>query len=431
MSCEKYRELISLYIDKLLNKEEVEELEKHFSHCPECKKEYEELKSIRKLLSETEDVSLPSGFKKELHDKLLRVSQEDNDENMKEMSFKDNIKKVRNKRFNWKILSAIAAILLLIIIPLSNLDNLMMEYQTKDSVREEAARSVETNDIDSGGQMYGVAESKMAAPEIVRQEDFDGEIENMSESALIANEVPDSRNLNSSRKIILNGYLQIDTEDYDKTQNMVIDITKASGGFVQNSYTRYKAYDREDPSKSLKTGNLTIRIPGKDFYNIYNQIKSLGIVVDERINSDDITKEYRDTSSEVENLKAQEKRLREILDSAKDVKEILEVERELTRVRGDIDRLTGNLKTWDDLVDLSTIEVHLNEITLRDKEIQSLSEENIWAKSKKGFIKTTNNIINLLENFLISFISNLPIIMALAVVFVIGYLMIKKFILKK
>ncbi len=442
MTCQEFREIISLYIDNELNKNEIKKLEMHIKDCPECMKEYEELKRIKELLADMPTAPLPDKFKDEVHQKLVDAKDElDNeDAEMEVVTFKDKKEESSKKkiRFNWKTLSAIAAVLLLMVISITGLDNLMMGIKSQEHATESAPRVRMEEDTGSADSNFGmmsekavpeVAEAPKEKIELTDNADLGGTNDSYNlviEEERTENGMQQITESQSDRKIILNGFMQIDTEDYDMVQEGIINLVLSKGGFIQNSHTGYKIYNREDPNKSLKSGNLTIRIPQIEFYNMYNEIQSLGIVVNESINSDDITKQYRDVNSEVENLKVQEKRLREILNKAKDVTEILEVERELNRVRGEINRLSGNLKNWDDLVQLSTIEVDLNEITFKDMQIQTIDEDNILERAKKGFIRTTNSMINLMEVLFITFVSYIPVLLVLAILLMMVYWIIRK-----
>lgn len=438
MKCENYRDMISLYIDDKLDKNGKEIVEEHLKTCEHCKKELDELIEIRNILLEAPVAELPEGFKESLHEKLLKTSKEDEKsikiENSEEIT---NINKVKKrKRFNWKTLSAVAALILLMVASGAVLSNIGLGgLQQKSKLAKEEARD------------FGVMEEKAAAPEMDQALRFDDAAENgqapsagprTQENRMFTTEQAqpaegnDGREvqIETGRKIILNGYLQLDVEEYDVIQDRIVSMVVSRGGFVQNSNTRYKYFNRSQLEESLKEGNITLRIPEGEFYNIYNDIKSFGTVIDSRINTSDITGQYRDTVNEVENLKIQEGRLRDIMEKAANVQEILEVERELSRVRGDINRLTGNIKNWDNLVSLSTIEVFLNEVKLGDAQIKPLNDS-IWAQSKKGFVRTTNGLINLIERLVIKAISILPILIILSIVTILSYSLYRKIRFKK
>jgi len=66
-------------------------------------------------------------------------------------------------------------------------------------------------------------------------------------------------------------------------------------------------------------------------------------------------------TARLNNSERQEQRLLEILDMANNTKEVLEVEREVWRVRTEIERLTGRIKYLENRVELATISVSLYE----------------------------------------------------------------------
>jgi hypothetical protein len=427
MKCEKVREILSLYIDNKLSPKSVKEIENHLNRCEFCMKEYEELLKVKKLLAHIPEVELPYGFKEDLHEKLVQCSLEQEKE-MEIIQHKNEYKEKSKhlRKFNWRILSGIAAVILMMVVSIFLLDNLP-KVQNQELARNKASESEEGS--------YGIASEpashapkfydtgKGAKPEIneaqMNRADTNFTIAK-DEAAMEEKLTPDD-----GRKVILQGYINLDIEEYDVVHDKIIDLTISKGGFIQSSHTRYKHYNKEQLEKSLRAGNLVIRIPERDFYKVFNEIKKMGTVVNQSINSNDITEQYRDTVSEIENLKIQEKRLREIMDKAENVKEILEVERELNRVRGDINRLTGEIKRWDNLVFLSTIEVYLNEVEIKNSQIQFI-DQSIWTKAKNGFIQTTNSLIKFSENTFVSSISYLPVLIFLGILMIVVYFIYRR-----
>ena len=78
MKCNEIRELLSIYIDDMLEDELKSEVEKHIAFCPECKKEYEELKKLSQILSDLPEVPLPENFDQRIHDALVASKEADN-----------------------------------------------------------------------------------------------------------------------------------------------------------------------------------------------------------------------------------------------------------------------------------------------------------------------------------------------------------------
>lgn len=155
------------------------------------------------------------------------------------------------------------------------------------------------------------------------------------------------------RKIISTAQLQLEVENVQTAFNKITNITLQQSGFISGS----SVYGYEE----RKNGQMTVRVPQKNFYNAIEQIEALGTVKSREIKGQDVTEEYVDISARLGNLQKQENRLSEILKMANTVKDVLEVERELERVRGEIERLTGRMNYLEQSIEMSTITVNANE----------------------------------------------------------------------
>ncbi|MBB6214933.1 hypothetical protein HNQ80_001018 [Anaerosolibacter carboniphilus] len=418
MNCTEITELISLYIDDLLDEHTANMLQKHLKECEVCKQEYEELLSIKNMCNELPMIELPSNFEASLHEKLIRAKEDH--ANVIEIGDSSPSKKKHNWK-NWKVYTSIAALFIVLI-----LSNSINEMRFNNSEMREN-RSMESTDTE-----LSKTTPAPAAPELKMDTTSDGGGDTVEEYGLKAQQnrgfveerIADQNGQNiqtadmqaeSDRKVIKSGYVDLNVDEYDEKFSQITRIVSDSGGFIESSNTQYKQYNEANPEESLKFGSVLIRIPENRFVEVLDQIKSLGVVTNISISGQDITKEYRSTVDEIENLKIQEKSLRGIMEKASNVKDILEVERELSRVRGEINRMTGDVKRWDDLVSLSTIQITLNEMSPKDKEIYPI-RDNVWLKAQKGFIKTVNEIIQFAENGFIKIVSILPVLLVFLVI---------------
>ncbi len=133
----------------------------------------------------------------------------------------------------------------------------------------------------------------------------------------------------------------------------IMNITRAQGGFISSS----SVYD----IGGRNSGQVALRVPQKNFYPAIEQIEALGTVKTRQLSGQDVTEEFIDLDARLGNLKKQEIRLQEILKTAVTVKDVLDVEHELERVRGEIERLTGRLNYLNQSVEMSTITVSASE----------------------------------------------------------------------
>jgi len=112
---------------------------------------------------------------------------------------------------------------------------------------------------------------------------------------------------------------------------------------------------------TVTTATFVLRIPVGSHDDVVRQLSLLGKVEAESSQGDDITAQYVDLDSRMRNARALEERLLELVKThTGTVGELLTVETELSRVRGEIEQMQGQLKAWDELVALSTITVQLS-----------------------------------------------------------------------
>jgi hypothetical protein len=105
-----------------------------------------------------------------------------------------------------------------------------------------------------------------------------------------------------------------------------------------------------------------IRIPADAFGSLLPTLHQIGYVTAESTNAADITDQFVDTEAQLASAQQLEKRLLEIA-TAKNgtLEQILTVEKELARVRGEIESYQGHLKQWNDQVSLSTLTITMSQ----------------------------------------------------------------------
>jgi hypothetical protein len=130
-------------------------------------------------------------------------------------------------------------------------------------------------------------------------------------------------------------------------------IAKQNGGYVE-----YKSDDR-DGYASLK-----LRIPVRSFTNAVGSVETLGEVTSRHLENEDVTEQHVDTEARLKNRIVLRDRLRQLLDKATEVKDILAIETELNRVQGDIDSMEALIKSLQGQVDFATLDLsfHRKEI---------------------------------------------------------------------
>ena len=159
----------------------------------------------------------------------------------------------------------------------------------------------------------------------------------------------------SGRKVIRRAELGIEVGSVGRAQSEITRIAESAGGYVAATAREVRA---EAGERAASRVTLTLRVPSETLSAVLERIKRLGTGTEtERISSEDATDEYVDLEARIENQRRLEQQFIEILSSAKTVADALNVQRELSTVRTDLDRMEGRRRFISQAAALSSIEV--------------------------------------------------------------------------
>ncbi|MDE2938202.1 MAG: DUF4349 domain-containing protein [Chloroflexota bacterium] len=105
--------------------------------------------------------------------------------------------------------------------------------------------------------------------------------------------------------------------------------------------------------------DVTIKVPQEHLDRAMERIQGLGVVQYRSLGSEDVTDRHVDLTARLSALRQEEQSLSSLLDRSSSVVELLSVERELSRVRTDVERTQWQLELLERQVDLATIHVVL------------------------------------------------------------------------
>jgi hypothetical protein len=124
---------------------------------------------------------------------------------------------------------------------------------------------------------------------------------------------------------------------------------------------RYDEYGATASDGAALRGWVTVRVPAASLTAFVDAVTALGTVKYQAEASEDVTQQHVDLSARLENLRANETRLREFFDAAKKVDEMLSIERELSRVRGEIEAMEAQVAYLERQAAMATVTVELSE----------------------------------------------------------------------
>lgn len=223
------------------------------------------------------------------------------------------------------------------------------------------------------------------------------------------------------RKVILHGNVTVDVEDIKESEDRIRQHIKGINGFIDN------ASFHTDSRGETMTIYMTIRLPQMFFDQTMLFLEEdLGKLVSKSQDSGDVTMQYVDMEARLNNLTRQETRYAEILERAETVEEILQIERELVRIRGDIESLTAQFNHLKDRVNFSTITITLRQTILATPGVTAAGFEGAWERAMTALTVSLNLIINAAAGFFVFFFAALPFTLALLAVLLLLYTILKK-----
>ena len=165
----------------------------------------------------------------------------------------------------------------------------------------------------------------------------------------------------TERIVIKNANLSIAVEEPADSLEIITEMAERMGGFVvsSNLYKTTTSSGFEYPN-----ANITIRVPSEKLEEALELIKAEVEdpdidILNEEISGQDVTSEVTDLESRLRNLQAAEKQLLEIMETAIYAEDVIQIFRELTNVREEIEVIQGQIKYYRESASLSAISVFL------------------------------------------------------------------------
>ena len=160
------------------------------------------------------------------------------------------------------------------------------------------------------------------------------------------------------RKIIRNADLTIEVPSTTDTQQKIVSIAEANGGFVMTSEAKQK--ESQEPSQRTLDIKLVVRIPENHFGAALDQIRALASnVPEDKITGQDVTEEFIDLEARIKTQTALEQQFLQIMKQAHKVEDALEVQKQIADVRTEIEKLQGRKRFLENRSSLSTITINI------------------------------------------------------------------------
>lgn len=159
----------------------------------------------------------------------------------------------------------------------------------------------------------------------------------------------------STRKIIYTADVEIVVDDFSVFERQISGVIGTHKGFAAERSTDRRHGDH-------RGGTWLIRVPVENYDALLSGLNTLGFTRSRSETSDDVTEAYVDLQARISNKRKLEERIIAMLEERPGkLSELMEIERELSRVREEIERMEGRMRVLADQTSLATIKLSVVE----------------------------------------------------------------------
>ena len=195
----------------------------------------------------------------------------------------------------------------------------------------------------------------------------------------------------SGPMIIRTADLRLTAKNLDKARASVESILKQHYGYV-GDLTLGNAVG------SARTLTATLRVPTDQLDVVIGELKALGHVDSESQGGQDVTSQYVDLRARLDNSRNTERRLTDLLNQRTGkLSDVLQVEQELDRVRGEIEQMEAQRKTMANQVSFSTLTLAVSEEYKAQLEaVPPTTGTRLWNAAVEGYRGMVDGVVSVI-----------------------------------
>jgi hypothetical protein len=214
----------------------------------------------------------------------------------------------------------------------------------------------------------------------------------------------------ASGMVIRNGDVSVEVDSVELAMDRLRQLASALGGYVGNVSTHTGEHE-------VRSATLELKVPATRFDDAMSGMAPLGKVERSTAMAQDVGEEFVDLTARVENARRLEARLVALLaQRTGKLEDVLAVERELARVREEIERYEGRLRYLSSRVATSTI-------------VATIHEKMPIVAGQPGTNVFVNAFVNMWRNFIrvvAAGIEAMGVVMPMAVLGWIGWVGVRR-----
>jgi hypothetical protein len=190
----------------------------------------------------------------------------------------------------------------------------------------------------------------------------------------------------ANRKLIRNANVELEIISFDDAVEKITAFANEERGYVATT-------NSEKQANGKLRGQVVVKVLPENLDRFLQKLRGLGELKNQALGTEDVTKAYFDTDARLKNAHVMEQRLIDMLKTKTGkVSDLLQVEKELGRVREEIEKMQGELKYWDSQVQFATVTLSLAEKDMEEPAAFLLKERAQLALYAPDVEKIYNDI---------------------------------------
>ena len=227
-----------------------------------------------------------------------------------------------------------------------------------------------------------------------------------------------AESVSTNRKIIERVYMDVETKEFDELIQAIYEEVEKSGGYIEKSSVSGNSYSYE----GNRYADFTIRVPSDASGGFAEFVSANSTVTNKEIVTDDVTLSYVDMESRVSALETEKESLEKLLAEAEVLEDIIKIQDRLTDVIYEIESNKSQLRTYDNLIEYTTVGICVREV----ERVSIVEEQTAWEEIGTKLSDSVRNIGNGCVDIFIFVIGNLPYFTIVGIVAVIAFTVVKK-----
>ena len=190
----------------------------------------------------------------------------------------------------------------------------------------------------------------------------------------------------------------IQSSEYDRDFEMVCDLIDEYRGRIDDE-SGYGAPLSPTNTEGRRV-YLSARIPSEDLDAFLTALDVVGTIAGRSQSRREITRQYYDTAARLESQIVLLEKLQSMVGDAQDVSEMIEIQRELAEVGGQINSLQSQIRGWDGEIGYATVSINMEEVA--DKAaVQAIDTQTLAGRLNEGFVQSINMLGTFAQDMLV------------------------------